>query len=64
MLISIDDQLVGIIAVADEVKNSSKRAVQRLKQMGLKIMILSGDNKNSVKMIGEMVGIKHVEKQK
>ena len=48
MLISIDDQLVGIIAVADEVKNSSKRAVQRLKQMGLKIMILSGDNKNSV----------------
>ncbi|WP_242598164.1 heavy metal translocating P-type ATPase [Heyndrickxia oleronia] len=61
MLISIDDQLVGIIAVADEVKNSSKRAVQRLKQMGLKIMILSGDNKNSVKMIGEMVGIKHVE---
>ncbi|WP_041638283.1 heavy metal translocating P-type ATPase [Anoxybacillus flavithermus] len=60
MLVAIDGQLAGIIAVADTVKESSKEAIQTLKQMGIDVYIVTGDNKRTAEAIAKQVGIEHV----
>ena len=49
MYIAIENKLLGIIAVSDVVKSSSKDAIEKLHNMGIKIAMVSGDNKNSRK---------------
>jgi len=44
MLLAVDDQIVGIIAVSDPIKKDSAQAVQRLKNQGLRIIMVTGDN--------------------
>ncbi|MGE6259286.1 heavy metal translocating P-type ATPase [Heyndrickxia sporothermodurans] len=61
VLVSLDKQICGIVAVADEIKETSKEAITRLKNMGHSVMMLSGDNITSAKLIGEMTGIKHIQ---
>ncbi|GIN86815.1 copper-translocating P-type ATPase [Heyndrickxia sporothermodurans] len=61
VLVSLDKQICGIVAVADEIKESSKEAITRLKNMGHSVMMLSGDNITSAKLIGEMTGIEHIQ---
>jgi P-type Cu+ transporter len=58
MVVSVNDVIHGIIAVADEVKSSSKHAVNRLKNMGLEVVLLSGDNHILTKKIAKKMGIK------
>jgi len=60
MYISLDGKLIGIIAVADVVKKNSKNAIDRLKSMGIKIVMITGDNKKTADAIAEKVGIDHV----
>lgn len=60
MLVSVDQQLVGIIAVADQVKESSKEAVRQLKEMGYTVIMLTGDNQRTAKAIAKQVNIDHV----
>ncbi|PKM86581.1 MAG: copper-translocating P-type ATPase, partial [Firmicutes bacterium HGW-Firmicutes-10] len=57
MLVAIDNQIRGIVAVADVVKPSSAKAVEQLKQMGIKVAMITGDNKKTAAAIGRQVGI-------
>ena len=57
MYIAIDNNIGGIIAVADVVKESSKRAIEILHQMGIKVAMVTGDNKKTANAIASQVGI-------
>jgi P-type Cu+ transporter len=57
MLVAIDGLIKGIVAVADVVKPSSAKAVEQLKQMGIKVAMITGDNKKTAAAIGRQVGI-------
>ena len=60
LLFALGDKLLGIIAVADKVKKESAGAVARLKNMGIKTVMLTGDNSRTAKAIGEKAGVDKV----
>ena len=57
MYISIDNNIGGIIAVADVVKESSKKAIETLHEMGIRVAMVTGDNKKTASAIASQVGI-------
>lgn len=60
MLVAIDGELSGIIAVADTIKESSKKAIQTLKEMGINIFMATGDNKRTAETVAKEAGIGRV----
>ena len=55
-----DEQILGMIAVADTIKEDSAEAVAALKNMGIHVVMLTGDNRRTAKAIGEEVGVSEV----
>lgn len=60
MYIAINGKLSGIIAVADVIKPSSKRAIEILHKMGIQVAMITGDNKKTAQAIAKQVGIDKV----
>ena len=60
LLFSCGERLLGIIAVADTLKDDSAAAVQRLKAMGIKTVLLTGDNERTATVIGKALGVDRV----
>ena len=55
-----DDRLLGVIAVADVVKEDSPAAIKQLKDMGIHVVMLTGDNEKTAKAIGAQAGVDEV----
>jgi P-type Cu+ transporter len=60
MLMSLDSQLCGIIAVADTLKENAQEAVSQLQSMGIETVMITGDNHRTAQAIAQKVGIKKV----
>ena len=55
-----DGQLAGIVAVADEIKEESPQAVEELRSMGIRVVMLTGDNPRTARSIGRLAGVDEV----
>ena len=55
-----DNEFLGIIAVADVIKEDSKEAIEQLKNMGIHVVMLTGDNEKTAQAIGEQAGVSEV----
>lgn len=55
-----DKEIIGILTIADPIKQDSKAAIVRLQKMGLKIIMITGDHRTTANAIAEQVGIKEV----
>lgn len=63
MLLAVDDKIIGIIAVSDPIKKDSAMAVQHLKALGLRIIMVTGDNQITAHAIAKQAGIAEVNAQ-
>lgn len=57
VLVSVDDQVVGMLAITDPIKNSSKAAVEDLKELGIDVQMITGDNQQTAQSIAAQAGI-------
>lgn len=55
-----NNEILGIIAVADTVREDSREAIAQLRNMGVEVVMLTGDNRNTAEAIGRDAGVKHV----
>ena len=60
LFFSKNEKLIGIIAVADVIKEDSPRAVKELQNMGIRVVMLTGDNERTAKAIGQQAGVDEV----
>lgn len=60
LLFAQNGRLLGIIAVADTIKDDSITAIKELRNMGIKVVMLTGDNQNTAEAIGKQVGVDQV----
>jgi Cu+-exporting ATPase len=60
MLVAVDNQLAGVVAVADTLKGDSANAINALHQMDIKTAMITGDNQRTADAIAKVVGIDHV----
>ncbi|MBQ9251765.1 MAG: heavy metal translocating P-type ATPase [Clostridia bacterium] len=60
LLFSLNGQLIGMIAVADVIKEDSPQAIAELRSMGVRVVMLTGDNERTAKAIGQQAGVDEV----
>ncbi|TVQ28855.1 MAG: heavy metal translocating P-type ATPase [Geminicoccaceae bacterium] len=61
MLVAIDDRAAGLVAVADTIKDDSKAAVAALHELGIHVVIVTGDNERTARRVATQVGIDEVQ---
>jgi Cu+-exporting ATPase len=60
MLVAVDGETVGVLAVADTVKEGSAEAIRQIRDLGLEVVMLTGDNQRTAEVIGQEVGVNRV----
>ncbi len=60
LMFMIDGQILGIIAVADTIRSESPKAIKELQNMGIKVVMLTGDNERTAKAVGKQAGVDEV----
>ena len=60
LFFTLDNKLLGIIAVADVIKEESPQAIKQLQNMGIKVVMLTGDNERTAKAVGKLAGVDEV----
>ena len=60
MIVSLDHRVVGVVAVADTIKAEAIETVAALQKMGLDVVMMTGDHKDTAKAIADQIGISHV----
>ena len=60
MLAAVDGHYAGLVAVADTIKETSNKAIKRMKEMGLEVIMITGDNKHTANAIAKQAGVDHV----
>ncbi|MBQ3645819.1 MAG: HAD-IC family P-type ATPase, partial [Synergistaceae bacterium] len=60
LLFAKGEKVLGVIAVADVIKSDSSKAVNELQNMGIKVVMMTGDNERTAKAIGKMAGVNEV----
>ncbi|MBT4175093.1 copper-translocating P-type ATPase [archaeon] len=60
VMILADKKVIGLIAVADTIRKTSPRAIKQLKELGLKVYMITGDNEKTAKAIAKKAGINNV----
>jgi Cu+-exporting ATPase len=60
MYLAVDNKIAGIVAVSDPIKEDSKQAVARMHELGLKVVMLTGDNAATAKAVARQVGVDDV----
>jgi Cu+-exporting ATPase len=60
MILAVEGNIAGLIAVADTIKESSANAVKALKEMGIEVIMLTGDNEKTARAVAQKVGISNV----
>jgi len=63
MLVAFDQKLVGLIGIADVVKETTKSSMQQFKEMGLKLVMITGDNVRTAQTIAQQIGIDVVKSE-
>jgi Cu+-exporting ATPase len=61
IFVAVDDRVAGILAVADPIKKSSFEALRELRRIGMKVIMLTGDNERTAKAVAKKLGIERVE---
>lgn len=61
LALAIEDKLEGVMGVQDDVKSGSKEAITRLKELGLEVVMVSGDQRRSAEIVAAKVGIDQIE---
>lgn len=60
MFVGTDGKVIGIVAVADTLKKTSPEAIRKMKELGVEVYMLTGDNRLTADYIGKKVGVDHV----
>jgi Cu+-exporting ATPase len=60
LLVGLDNKLVGLIAIADTLKETTKDAITEFKNMGMKVVMITGDNARTASAVGRQIGIESV----
>ncbi len=60
MVVAIDEKITGVVAAADPIKQTAKRSIEKMKELGLEVAMITGDNKKTAEAIGKQLGINRV----
>ena len=60
IFVQVENERIGVLAVQDTLRPKAKESIKRLKQMGIKVVMLTGDSSSTAQIIGEQVGVDQV----
>lgn len=63
VIVEVDKKIVGVIAISDTIKNNAKQAIKKLHKLGIKTVMLTGDNKKAAEFIAKQVDIDNVKSE-